>query len=43
MNIGKWFVSMLVAAFITMIFIYIIKAINQKVSIPVVSSIIEGV
>lgn len=39
----KWVLGVLTSTFITMCFIYIIKRLNEKVSIPVVSDIVEGV
>lgn len=42
-SFAKWTVSMLVTAFVTMLFIVLIKSISRKVQIPVVSSILEEV
>lgn len=39
----KWWIGVFTSTFITMCCIYIIKRLNQKVSIPVVSDIVEGV
>lgn len=39
----KFFVQTLIAAFITMIFIYIIKKASNRFKIPFVSDIAEGV
>lgn len=40
---GKWFVTMIISAFITMVFIVVIKNISRKVPIPFVSNIVEEV
>lgn len=42
-SFGKWAVTMLVSAFVTMVFIVIIKNLSKKVPIPFVSQIIEEV
>lgn len=40
---GKWFLTMVVSAFVTMVFIFIIKSASRKVTIPIVSHIVEEV
>lgn len=39
----SWWVSTLVSTLVTMIFIYLIKTVATKYSIPVVSTVAEGV
>lgn len=39
----KWSVSMIVTAFITMLFIVLIKRVSRTVNVPIVSSIMEEV
>lgn len=39
----EWIIGMFVNAFITIFFIYLIKLINKKINVPVVSDVIENV
>lgn len=39
----NWWASMFINTFITLIFIYLIKKIFEKVNVPVVSNMVESV
>ena len=39
----SWWIQMIVATFVTMMFIYLIKKITKAVNIPVVSNVVEEV
>ena len=39
----SWWVGMFINTFITLVFIYIIKQVFAKVSVPVVSDMVESV
>ena len=40
---ASWWIQMLVSTFMTMVFIYLIKILCNKVNVPVVSGIVNAV